>query len=165
MPLSFFTCAFNSSIVRRLRASSVISQVWRADTRSSRGAGGGPFRRRLSERDGLLLPCESREVEEEDLVRSMGLSREPEYEGCKEGEGRMSFFCVEAGRISSRETGIPRLTRKSRRMRDRIQSGGWRGGGATNCDQSDADRGVRNMGLGFSRGGRIEVSIVSEGNI
>jgi hypothetical protein len=48
-----------------------------------------------------------------------------------EREGRISFFWDEAGRISSRETGMPRLTRKRRRMRDRIQFGGWRGGGAT----------------------------------
>lgn len=63
-------------------------------------------------------------MEEEDLMRSMELSREPEDEGCKEREGRISFFCVEAGRISSKETGIPRLTRKRRRIRDRIQFGG-----------------------------------------
>lgn len=107
-----------------MRASSVISHVWRADTKSNWGAGGGPFRRRLSEREGLALPCESREVEEEDLMRSTEFSREPEDEGCSEREGRMSFFWVEAGRISSRETGIPRLTRKRRRIRDRIQLGG-----------------------------------------
>lgn len=104
-------------------------------------------------------------MEEEDLRRSREVSREPEDEGCKERDGRMSFFCVEAGRISSSETGMPRLTRKRRRIRDRIQFGGWRGGGATSCDQRDADRGVRNMGLGVSRGGRTDVSIVSEGNI
>ena len=46
-------------------------------------------------------------------------------------EGRTSFFCFEAGRISSRSTGTPRETRKRRRMRERFQSGGWRGGGAT----------------------------------
>lgn len=46
-------------------------------------------------------------------------------------DGRMSFFCFEAGRISSRSTGTPRETRKRRRMRDLIQFGGWRGGGAT----------------------------------
>lgn len=45
--------------------------------------------------------------------------------------GRMSFFCFEAGRISSRSTGTPRETRKRRRMRDFIQFGGWRGGGVT----------------------------------
>jgi hypothetical protein len=58
----------------------------------------------------------------------------------------MSFFCLEAGRISSRSTGTPRETRKRRRMRERIQFGGWRGGGATSCDQREALRGVRNVG-------------------
>lgn len=43
--------------------------------------------------------------------------------------GRMSFFCLLGGRISSRSTGTPRLIRKSRRMRDWVQFGGWRGGG------------------------------------
>jgi len=39
-------------------------------------------------------------------------------------EGRISFFCVDLGRISSRSTGTPSDTRNARRMRDRIQSGG-----------------------------------------
>jgi hypothetical protein len=63
-------------------------------------------------------------------------------------EGSTSFFCLEeAGRISSRSTGTPRETRKSRRMRERIQSGGCSGGGATSWDQSEAERGVRKTGL------------------
>lgn len=53
-------------------------------------------------------------------------------------EGRTSFFCFEVGRISSRSTGIPRETRKSRRMRERFQSGGWRGGGATSWFHKDS---------------------------
>ncbi len=75
----------------------------------------------------------------------------------------MSFFCLEAGRISSRSTGTPRETRKRRRIRERIQFGGCRGGGATSWDQREALRGVRNMGFSAVRGGRTEVSIVSEG--
>jgi len=78
-------------------------------------------------------------------------------------EGRMSFFCLEAGRISSRSTGTPRETRKSRRIRERIQFGGWRGGGATSWDQREALRGVRNMGFSAARGGKTDVSIVSGG--
>ena len=35
--------------------------------------------------------------------------------------GRTSFFCFEAGRISSRSTGTPRETRKRRRIRDLTQ--------------------------------------------
>lgn len=69
-------------------------------------------------------------------------------------EGRTSFFCLEAGRISSRSTGTPRETRKSRRMRERIQSGGWSGGGATSWDQREADRGVRKTGFSLEREGR-----------
>jgi hypothetical protein len=60
-------------------------------------------------------------------------------------EGRMSFFCFEAGRISSRSTGTPRDTRKSRRMRERTQSGGCSGGGATSCVHNDLLRLVRNI--------------------
>lgn len=47
--------------------------------------------------------------------------------------GRMSFFCLEGGRISSRSTGTPRLIRKSRRIRDCVQLGGCRGGGVMSC--------------------------------
>lgn len=78
-------------------------------------------------------------------------------------DGRMSFFCFEAGRISSRSTGTPRETRKSLRMRDRIQFAGWRGGGATSCDQSEALRGVRKMGFSACTGGSTEESMVSGG--
>ena len=60
-----------------------------------------------------------------------------------EVNGRISFFCFDAGRISSRSTGTPNDTRKSRRIRDRVQLGGCKGGGATSCDQSDMDRSVR----------------------
>lgn len=62
-------------------------------------------------------------------------------------DGRTSFFCFEAGRISSRSTGTPNETRNKRRIRERIQSGGCSGGGATSWDQREALRGVRKMGL------------------
>jgi hypothetical protein len=78
-------------------------------------------------------------------------------------DGRISFFCLDAGRISSRSTGTPRDTRKSRLIRERIQFGGWRGGGATSWDQRDALRGVRNMGFSAVAGERTDVSIVSGG--
>jgi hypothetical protein len=69
-------------------------------------------------------------------------------------DGSTSFFCLEsAGRISSRSTGTPSETRKRRRMRERIQSGGWSGGGATSCDQSEAERGVRKTGFSCGLGG------------
>lgn len=51
--------------------------------------------------------------------------------GWRDSDGSTSFFCLEAGRISSRSTGTPRETRNNLRIRDRIQSGGDRGGGAT----------------------------------
>lgn len=108
-----------------------------AETRSKAGGGGGPLLLFESDREGL--PCESTEVE--DVLPSLCLRREIERvsvdvrgelaEGLRCIEGRMSFFCFEAGRISSKSTGTPRETRNSLRIRDRIQFGGWRGGGAT----------------------------------
>jgi hypothetical protein len=62
-------------------------------------------------------------------------------------EGKTSFFCLLAGRISSRSTGTPKDTRNKRRMRERIQSGGCSGGGATSCAQSDWERSVRKEGF------------------
>jgi hypothetical protein len=88
---------------------------------------------------------------------------EPEEDGLRFIEGRMSFFCLEAGRISSRSTGTPRETRKRRRIRERIQFGGCSGGGATSCDHREALRGVRKMGFSVETGGRTDVSIVSGG--
>lgn len=76
----------------------------------------------------------------------------------------MSFFCLDAGRISSRSTGTPSETRKRRRVRDRIQSGGARGGGATNCDHKEADRGVKKTEESFGRGGNEGKSSFSTGN-
>lgn len=67
-------------------------------------------------------------------------------------EGRMSFFCFEAGRMASRSMGTPRETRKRRRMRERTQLGGWSGGGATSCVQREAARGVGKMGFGVEGG-------------
>lgn len=92
-----------------------------------------------------------------------------EFRGEPEGglrfmDGRISFFCLDAGRISSRSTGTPRETRNRRRIRDRIQFGGWRGGGATSCDQRDALLGVKKIEFSAVIGGSTEVSIVSGGN-
>lgn len=143
---------------------------WRAETRSSSGAGGGPLRRRELDRDGL--PCESSEVldvfsclrrEMESPGRVSVEFRGEEWFGWREVEGRISFFCLEAGRISSRSTGTPRETRNSRRMRERIQSGGWRGGGATSWDQREALRWVRKTGLSWVAVGTVEDEIVSGG--
>jgi len=91
--------------------------------------------------EALPSPCLRRESRE-----SVELRGEPEG-GFKFMDGRISFFCLEAGRISSKSTGTPRETRKRRRIRERIQFGGCKGGGATSCVQSEALRGVRNMGF------------------
>ena len=75
---------------------------------------------------GLVLPLRwlaPREWEEGEVERE----REPRLV-----EGSTSFFCLEAGRISSRSTGTPRETRKSRLMRERSQLGGESGGGVNN---------------------------------
>lgn len=48
-------------------------------------------------------------------------------------------------------------------MRERIQSGGWSGGGAASWDHREALRGVRKMGLSVETGGRTEESTVSGG--
>ena len=98
-----------------------------------------------------------------DIRESVELRGEPEEDGLRCREGRMSFFCLDAGKISSRSTGTPRETRKRRRILERIQSGGCRGGGAASCDQREALRGVRKMGFSVETGGSTEVSIVSGG--
>ncbi len=106
----------------------------------------------------VLSPCLRRDMERES-VEFLG---DPEG-GFRFMDGRISFFCFEAGRISSRSTGTPRETKNSRRIRERIQFGGCKGGGATNCDHREALRGVKKIGLSADTGGRIEVSIVSGG--
>jgi len=155
--------------VRPSNASSVKLQSCLAEIRSSWGAGGGPFLRRESDRDGL--PCESTDVEEafpspcfrRDIGReSVEFLGEPEA-GLRFMDGRMSFFCLDAGRISSRSTGTPSETRNSLLIRDRIQFGGCSGGGATSCDQRDALLGVKNMEFSTESGGKTEVSIESGG--
>jgi hypothetical protein len=87
--------------------------------------------------DRLFPLCLSREIG--DVARSSeeGRGEERLLWVWRSVEGRISFFCLEAGRISSRSMGTPRETRKRRRMRERSQSGGWRGGGATSWDQRE----------------------------
>ena len=186
MASSLLMCFLSSSSVIPPRASSVVMASCLADTRSRDGSG-GPLRAAAAaveeeEEDfasreeglvveGLRFPWESTEVVEAllPLARtrererdpdgvSVEVRREPVEETRWRSEGRTSFFCLDAGRISSRSTGTPRETRKRRRMRERIQSGGWRGGGATSWDQREAERGVRKMGFvsreGAGRGRR-----------
>jgi hypothetical protein len=134
-PLRWSICIFNSSSVKPCSAASVVAHNCIVLLMSSSGGGGGPLRFRSG-----LEPDESTEVDDSfsRLIRPRGppLFR-PSEEGRGERspgmciEGRMSFFCFEAGRISSRSTGTPRETRNSRRIRERTQSGGCSGGGAT----------------------------------
>ncbi len=105
--------------------------------RLSSGGGAGPRRRRLVlafEGEEVRPPVLSRELRERLLVLPSRFSRSTVERGESLRKpvvlGRMSFFCLLAGRISSRSTGTPRETRKRRRMRERSQLGGWRGGGA-----------------------------------
>ena len=130
---SFRQCASSSSSVILEIASIVVAQIILVSCRSSSGGGGGPFRR-LPLDD---VPALSMEVE--DALSCFRRTLEPvRCPSTGEGEplrrcidGRMSFFCFEAGRISSRSTGTPNDTRNNRRMRDRTQFGGCSGGGAT----------------------------------
>lgn len=57
--------------------------------------------------------------------------------------GSTSRFCLLGGRISSKSTGTPRLTRNILRMRDFVQLGGWVGGGETSCCQRERERSER----------------------
>jgi hypothetical protein len=142
-------CILSSSSVSPWSAASVVAHSCIVLLMSSSGGGGGPFRFR----SGFELD-ESTEVDDSfsRLIRPNGppLFR-PSEEGRGERspgmciEGRMSFFCFEAGRISSRSTGTPSETRNNRRIRERTQSGGCSGGGATNCVHNDWLRSERKM--------------------
>jgi hypothetical protein len=166
---NFLTYSFNSSIVRPFNASSVIVHNCLAETRSRTGAGGGPFLLLESDLEGL--PWESTDVEEalpspclrRDIDRESVEFRGEAEEGLRFKDGRTSFFCFDAGRISSRSTGTPKETRNRRRIRERIQSGGCRGGGATSWVQREALRGVKNMGCSALTSGMTELSILSGG--
>ena len=141
-------CIFSSSSVKPSSAASVVAHSWVVLLMSSSGGGGGPLRFR----SGFELD-ESTDVEDSfsRLIRPSGPLLRPSEEGRGERspgiciDGRMSFFCLEAGRISSRSTGTPSETRKSRRMRERTQSGGCSGGGATSCVHSEWLRSERKI--------------------
>lgn len=138
-------CARNSSSRKLESAASVVVQSIFVVPKSSSGGGGGPFRFRLD----LCVDTWSSEAEDALSCRSRTreLLRRPsdgECEPrCRPVEGRMSFFCLEAGRISSRSTGTPNETKNRRRIRERTQFGGCKGGGATSCDHRERLRSVR----------------------
>jgi hypothetical protein len=140
-PFNLSRCCSSSSWVKFWSAASVVAQSIVVLLMSSSGGGGGPFL--------CLLGFEADEsIDVVDAFSSSRFTRPsapflPSDEGRGDlspgmwMEGRMSFFCLEAGRISSRSTGTPRETRKRRRMRERTQSGGCSGGGATSCVHND----------------------------
>jgi hypothetical protein len=117
---------------------------------SSSGGGGGPFLF-LS---GCFEADESTDVEDAfspSLLTRPRAPLRPSDDGRGDFspgmwiDGKISFFCFEAGRISSRSTGTPRETKKRRRIRERTQSGGCNGGGATSCVHNDLLLSVRNI--------------------
>ena len=146
--------------MRPSRAASVVAQRRPTAERSSSGGG-------LSRRREYLCWVDVVGVDVDVGDGGIGVPVLPEASGCVEGavpslvwdccccsfccceparprsiEGRTSFFCFEAGRISSRSTGTPRDTRKRRRIRDFTQFWGCSGGGATSWDQRERERSV-----------------------
>lgn len=133
-PSNLATWAPSSSSVMPSSASSVVAQSCRAATISNSGGGGAPLRL-LEDEDVVgplplpppLLPPPSAPPDAGDLI-FVG-ARDPDRRESDDVrgefiEGRTSFFCLDAGKISSRSTGTPSETRNSRLMRERIQSGG-----------------------------------------
>ena len=151
---NFLTCARSSLSVMFDKAAWVVAHNIFVACTSSSGGDGGPFRFREA------LAEEGWSMDTEDALSCFNRTREPGRRppggDCellrKCIEGRISFFCFEAGRISSRSTGTPSETRNKRRMRDRTQLGGCKGGGATSCDQSERLRSVRNTEFGSDGG-------------
>lgn len=142
-------CIRSSSSVKPSSAASVVAHSCVVLLMSSSGGGGGPFRLRSTfELD------ESTDVDDS-FSRLMRPSGPPLLRPSDEGrgerspgmwiDGRISFFCFDAGRISSRSTGTPSETRNSRRIRDRTQSGGCSGGGATSWLHSEWLRSDKKM--------------------
>lgn len=133
------TCFVNSSSVKFSSAASVVAHNMDVALRSSSGGGAGPFRG-LSDLD-FEEPTDVLEALSL-FTRSSAVLR-PSDEGRGDlspgmlMDGRISFFCFEAGKISSRSTGTPSETRNSRLILERTQSGGWSGGGATSCVHSE----------------------------
>ena len=137
-PCRAFKCTVISSSVKPCMATSVVEQSRLAALMSNGGGGAGP---------GLALVSlfffgsffvspffdvvEATEVDDAFSIRTRDSCEDSRGESVMCIDGRMSFFCFEAGNISSRSTGTPSDTRNSRLILDRIQLGGWSGGGAT----------------------------------
>lgn len=152
------------------KAASVVAHNLLTAKRSSSGGAGWPRRR--------LDFC--REIVElTDVVESLcgvvaspcfalliALVRTDVLESSGLMEGNISFFCFDAGNISSRSTGTPRDTRNRRRIRDFTQFGGCSGGGATNCDHRDSERSLLKMAVesGIGSNGGKEGTVLVSGN-
>jgi hypothetical protein len=148
-------------------AASVVEHNRRTAERSNSGGDRGPRRRPDLGRD----PVELTDVVESfcgmfpsvcfNLFSALGVDV---LESSALIDGKISFFCFDAGKISSKSTGTPKETRNRRRIRDLTQFGGCNGGGATNCDHRESERSLLKMavesGMG-SRAGREEISCVS----
>lgn len=135
---SLATCTLNSPSSIPSSAASVVEHRILVSEISRSGGGAGPLRRALRDLvpgDDVRPPPLSSEVRERLVLLGSCFKRSTVERGESLRRspgvlGRMSFFCLLAGRISSRSTGTPKETRKRRRMRERSQLGGWRGGGA-----------------------------------
>lgn len=121
-------------------AASVVEQIRRAEFKSTEGGGAGPLLLRSA-----LNAVEFNEVDDSfpccnpasASIVAVSARRDGERSLSASSDGNTSFFCLLAGKISSRSTGTPRETRNSRRMGDNTQFGGWSGGGATSCAHKD----------------------------
>lgn len=161
------TCSFSSESSIPCSLLSVVPLTLSACDISKSGSRSSSFLRLL-----LLLPDESRLILESfcPLIRDIAPfapleSIDPRGDRSDDKciDGKMSFFCLLAGNISSRSTGTPKDTRKSLRIRDLSQSGGANGGGATSCEYNDKLRSDKNL-LGGSSGADWEDRLAASGN-
>lgn len=121
------TWACSSSSVNPSNFSSVVAQRRFTATRSSSGGGGGPFGR-LDRPTRSFAPDCALSTDPVESLAACAFSRASEPsclsdsdfrdDGSRLISGSTSFFCFDGGRISSRSTGTPKLTRNRRRIRD-----------------------------------------------
>lgn len=172
------TWACSSSSVKPSTFSSVVAQSRLTETRSSPGGGGRPLERFGRLGRSLVPDCVlSTEPVESFAAWALILETDPRAlsdsdlrdDGSKLISGSISFFCLEGGNISSKSTGTPRLTRKSRLIRDWVQLGGWSGGGVTSCFQRERERSEGKIGdesgIGSCCGNDSSISRVDVGNM
>lgn len=164
------TCCSSSESVNPSKAASVVAHNLLTAKRSSSGGACWP-RRRLDFCREIVELTDVVEsfcgvVESPCLAFSIAFLRIDVLESSGLMEGNISFFCLDAGNISSRSTGTPRDTRKSRRIRDFTQFGGCSGGGATNWDHKESERSLLKMAVesGIASNGGNEGTAFVSGN-